>query len=282
MSSVDANQLARDLDYLALETWQKVYVGPMNGLGFREESITEHNLFWLSERHPALKIRKFGTREERRNGADWEWWLGSPSEGWVGVRFQAKKLSSDRYLEIGYRSELEERIQCQVLVDEVRNQAQGRALFPFYCFYNGWDHASGWPTGVAWTVGCSKPANCPTVPDVRVFGCSIAPADRVLDVLTSQTQPRDAAGYLPLQRPWSWLTKPIRQKAASSAADVLDLLAALQPTQAPVTPELFNVLPRYAVSVREQWSLSDSIAVAAEAPTTYVLVSDLGQQDDDR
>lgn len=282
MSSVDANRLAIDLDLLALETWQKVYVGPMNGLGFREESITEHNLFWLSERHPDLRIRKFGTKEERRNGADWEWWLGSPAEGWIGVRFQAKKLTDGRYLEIGYRAALEERVQCQVLVDEVHNQAQGRALFPFYCFYNGWDHTSGWPTGVDWTIGCSQPANCANVPDVRVFGCAIAPADRVLDVLTSHPKPREASSYLPLQRPWSWLISPNRQRSASSATDVLDLLVAMHPTLEPVTPELFNDLPRYAASVREQWSLSDSVAVAAEAPTTFVVVTDLEALNDDR
>lgn len=282
MPSVDATQLAADLDVLALETWQKVYLGPVNRLGFREESITEHNLFWLSQQHPNLKIRKFGTSEERRNGADWEWWLGSPTDGWVGIRFQAKKLSNGRYLEIGYRAELEERIQCQVLVEEVRNQAQGRALFPFYCFYNGWDDASGWPAGVEWTIECSQPANCKNVPDVRVFGCAVAPAQEVLDVLTSHARPREASSYLPLQRPWSWLTRPTRRTVATSASEVLALLIALQSTQDLGNPELFGELPSYAASVREQWSLSDSLGVSAEAPTTFVVVTDLGTGNEDR
>src|SRR4051812_10080393 len=110
-----------------------------------------------------------------------------------------------RYDELRYRAASQTRIQCQVLVEEAERDAAGRALFPLYCFYNGWGDGTSWPDDVAWTAGCSKPANCRMVPDVRIFGCGLADAAEVLTVLETKADPLHPKHTLPLQTPWSWL-----------------------------------------------------------------------------
>ena len=50
----DLQGLVVHLDTLAASTWHKVAVGPRRGLKFREESLTDHNLFDLDGTAPGL------------------------------------------------------------------------------------------------------------------------------------------------------------------------------------------------------------------------------------
>jgi hypothetical protein len=281
MKTLDLAALVADLDRLAFRTWEWVYSGPRVGLEMREETITEVNLLELQVRHPAVSIRKFSTSEESRNGADWEWWTGSDATGWLGMRIQAKKLSEARYKELRYRSDLQMRIQCEVLVDEVRADAQGRALFPYYCFYNGWDHTLGWPKDTPWKVGCSKPANCATVPDVRVFGCALAPAADVLDVVRGNRRALRKEVTLPLQHPWSWYFggHPLNG-AVSDVWGILRSLVGPTSSDAPA-PSLFEELPPYARAVRDRREPSELRQFSDDVPTAYVMVGELRPGDPD-
>jgi hypothetical protein len=271
---LNLTQLATDMDELALQTWRKIAHGPAAGVRFREEGLTEHNLFALTATHPSLKLRYFRPDEEVKNGADWEWWIGSDTSGWIGLRLQAKKLKAGDYATLNYRSCAETRLQAQVLVDETAADAQGRALYPLFCFYNGWAKPSGWPQGVTWTIGCAQPANCPNVPDVRVFGCALAAAADVLRALQAGPRAVQASRFLPLQRPWSWLFEP-------SAADPLDgLVAALRlrwpGVGDPVNRPRFEELPPYAQLLRDASANEDDLRGSADAvPTAAVLVADV-------
>ena len=66
------------------------------GLQLNEETITETALFRFASSHPhgGLSIRAFNKGEEKRIGADWEWWFVRGNNG-VGLRVQAKRLFLD-------------------------------------------------------------------------------------------------------------------------------------------------------------------------------------------
>jgi hypothetical protein len=247
------------LDSLAELTWDRLHDGPKNNIFFREESLTEHNLFELARRHPGLAIRKFSTTEEAGTGADWEWWIGSDIDGWIGMRIQAKKLDRGRYRELRYRSQSQIRIQCEVLIDETLSQSRGRALYPFYCFYNGWDRTDGWPSDVAWTAGCSLPPECSTVPNLKVFGCALAPAEVVLGTLRTDPNPLSQAAMLPHQE--------IERR--------LDAIWA--GAERRTDRRRFHSLPSYADAAREErWQPGLAFELRSIVPTSYVVVDDLG------
>jgi hypothetical protein len=270
---LDVKSLVADLDAAAIRTWERVFYGPAMGMTLREDGITDENLFQLARDHPALVCRKFTSREEPLNGGDWEWWIGSDDEGWVALRIQAKKLVAMRYDELLYRAASQERAQCRVLVEETERQAREYAVYPFYCFYNGWDHTQGWPDGVPWTVGCGQPANCPTVPDVRVFGCALAAAHDVLEVIDASAAPLEAASVLPLQRPWSWI---FSDRGSAGAADLTTVHQNIQRLRGSRSQgERMAELPGYASAVRAQWRPDAMREVAQFVPSTYVAVTDL-------
>jgi hypothetical protein len=248
-------------------------------MGHREDGLTDENLFRLRINHPYLNVKKFTARAEALNGADWEWWIGSRSSGWLGLRVQAKKMLAMRYDELGYRSRSQTRIQCQVLVEETAHDARGRALYPLYVFYNGWDEAAGWPAGVAWTLGCSKPANCKAVPDVSIFGCGLADARQVLAVLQSNSDPLAASSTLPLQRPWSWLFKDLLVAPDPSDVDTIQstITAALGLNPNLAGQGRYEVLPEYAEAVAQNWPEDDVAAAFPDVPVSYVVTTDLAQ-----
>lgn len=271
-----AESLSADLERLAKRTWDRVLWGPRLGMSMREDGLTDENLFQLRMRHPYLNVRKFAPLEEAANGADWEWWIGSDQAGWIGLRIQAKKMRSMRYGELGHRTRSQNRVQCQVLIEETHSDAEGRALFPLYCFYNGWDHDPGWPADVKWTVGCSQPANCLTVPDVRIFGCGLAKASEVLGVLEGATDPLSARHTLPLQTPWSWLLSGGPRRSSGTTADqilegVIDTLRLREDER---QFNRYSELPEYAEATRIGWPEDASGSIAA-APATYVITADL-------
>lgn len=216
--------LGVQLDELAATTWHKVEVGPDRGLIFGEESITDHNLFELDYRCPEIEVYKFKHREEARNGADFEWYIGGRSAGWIGMRFQAKKLDDGHYLQLGHRTR--GRRQYDVLLQSARVDS----MWPFYCFYNGWSGA--WPDGVL-NLTCPKclyprrlalEGGC-THAKLEQFGCAIAPAERV--ALRHRAEPRAGRltldDYLSLSRPWSHLfTSELKRQTGATTTSILD------------------------------------------------------------
>ena len=203
-------------------------VGPRRGLKFREESLTDHNLFELDQRHPGLTVYKFDGREEALNGADFDWWIGSDASGWLGMRFQAKKLDDGSYKELG-RWVGSER-QYDILLRESRMDG----VWPMYCFYNGWD--GPWPAAVTNRV-CPRNYEPPPLLKSRTgrdcghtklehFGCAVAPAPAVARRHRGQRGGRlELDSYLPASIPWSFLLgipAPVRDSAVGSTPGPLD------------------------------------------------------------
>lgn len=208
MLVADLNSLTTHLDALAASTWHKVAVGPRRGLKFREESLTDHNLFDLDGKHPGLSVYKFTGLEEAMNGADFDWWIGTDSLGWIGLRFQAKKLDDGAYSEIGHRVGTE--MQYDILIRE--SSCDG--VWPLYCFYNGWE--APWPSGVTnltcpdgYAPTCasdtSSTSRCIHT-DLEDFGCAVASAVRVRDRHRGKRRGRlELDDYLAMSLPWSRL-----------------------------------------------------------------------------
>jgi hypothetical protein len=143
------------------ESWDlKVDVG--------EETLTDNNLMEVARKHsPVIRHFKFSRlQEHRESGADWDWWFTSSSNGWIGLRFQAKKLASNgRY---SLNSE-KGRAQADLLI----RSSRAEQLVPMYVFYNAW-RASDAPS--SW--------NCETFPRVvELLGCAIAPASVIRPLL---------------------------------------------------------------------------------------------------
>ncbi len=215
------------LDDLSAETWHKVSIGPSRGLTFGEESITDHNLFELDRRCPKVEVYKFNKAEEPMNGADFEWWVGNDGTGWIGIRFQAKKLDDGNYVELRHR------IRGLRQYDLLLENAWRDNVWAFYCFYNGWE--CGWPDDVP-NAACPK-GYVPTWDGVgksacvhaalQDFGCAIAPAIAV--ARRHSGEPRrghtSLEEYLRFSRPWSHLFKSQHSRRVLPSEDVTSAIA---------------------------------------------------------
>lgn len=206
MNTFERTALVEHLDALAATTWHKVSIGPKRGHKFREESITDHNLFALDEAHAALTVYKFDSGEEPLNGADFDWWLGSDTAGWTGIRFQAKKLDDGVYAKLGYRVGVDR--QYDLLIEE----ALSDGVWPFYCFYNGWE--GGWPPAISnaacrngrepVTLNSPRGRDACTHVSLEHFGCAVAPAQAVRRRHRGARRGRlEFESYLPASVPWS-------------------------------------------------------------------------------
>ena len=260
MSVLDVDALVSDLDGLAASTWHKIRVGPQRGLKFREESITDHNLFELDQRHPGLTVYKFTSPEEAMNGADFDWWIGSIKDGWIGIRFQAKKLNDGAYSEIGHVVDGERQY------DRLLREAHSDGLWPLYCFYNGWD--DGWPDGVRNLICPSdltptsrasrKNGDCGHT-RIQHFGCAVAPATYVQQRHRGPMRGRlELNDYLGSSIPWSFLfrvTGPKGSPASEREQLMEDLESALRSLfvrsdQLAETYERHDRLPYWVEAVR--------------------------------
>jgi hypothetical protein len=138
------------LDRVASWTWERIEQGDAAQLKFREESITESNLFEIQRSIQGVQVRKFTSHDERKNGADWAWWIGSNDIGWICLRIQAKRVHgmAYKYLEHPHTNEdgLVEYQHENLITDCESETSAGRPTFPFHVFYNGWDEHRFNPT----------------------------------------------------------------------------------------------------------------------------------------
>lgn len=98
-----------------------------------EESLTDRLLYEFSDKPPVLLSRKFTRHHEsRKSGADCEWWF-TLSRGAIGLRVQAKKLTSgaDHYPGLAYPSGAG--LQMKLLIDS----ADSKNFLAFYALYSG-------------------------------------------------------------------------------------------------------------------------------------------------
>jgi hypothetical protein len=105
------------------------------GMSLSEETLTEYVLYNIAVAHAGSKIiiNLATKQEEKKHGADWEWWLIHKSKG-IGFRVQAKRLfPSGRYQSLfDKKKDAKPYDQLDKLVDA----SQKKKRVPLYCFYN--------------------------------------------------------------------------------------------------------------------------------------------------
>ncbi len=136
MESDRISQLCNRMDRLARQTWKNYAEGSAVGLAPNEESTTDSVLLsmWRASRG-ILHVNKFTRHQERQNGADWEWWVGSDDDGWLCLRIQAKRIYEQHYERLDHRDKTTRAYQYNTLI---RGCAQDSHLYPVHVFYNGW------------------------------------------------------------------------------------------------------------------------------------------------
>lgn len=55
---LELRSLARGMDRMSIETWDRIKLGDLAKLKFREDSITEELLFSLMRAHPQLAVKR--------------------------------------------------------------------------------------------------------------------------------------------------------------------------------------------------------------------------------
>jgi hypothetical protein len=157
----DAEIASELLENLAWRTWHRILDGHRWGIRQGETTITDYHLLEIARANsPSIKIIKTSIKKEASQGTDWEWWVGSPRQGWICYAIQAKLLgfTSGRY--DTYSS-----LQADILI----NYAKNHDAVPLYCFYNAANKSI--PEGY-WQC-CSMPFQ------PKQFGCTIASAQDV-------------------------------------------------------------------------------------------------------
>lgn len=79
------------MDQVALDTWRQLEDSRLPRRRFDETSVTDSNLDELRNRVPGLLIWQSSLSNERETGAEWEWWIGDDTAGWLCVRVKAKR-----------------------------------------------------------------------------------------------------------------------------------------------------------------------------------------------
>lgn len=129
-----------------------------------EETITDNNLFAIQSLHPdKVAIVKFGKAKESQIGADWEWYLGNLSDGWIKMRIQAKKIIPKQLAYKGVDHPKGTKQQITSLI----SKAKSDGFIPAYCLYN---------TNLS--------------PRLPMWGCAIANADAMLAALKASGKSR--------------------------------------------------------------------------------------------
>ncbi|GAB2713056.1 DUF6615 family protein [Nocardia thraciensis] len=133
MASLSDLQLT--MDTLALRTWKDYEDGYPCGLAPGETSVTDALLLELHRRFPQIAVRRLTPANEKRGGADWEWWIGSPTDGWLCLRIQAKRIYDVGYRALDHLGDKDGDYQYNTLIEG----CQDTYTLPYHVFYNGWE-----------------------------------------------------------------------------------------------------------------------------------------------
>jgi len=170
------NTLCVAFSKVSVDTWHRIAEGrDLYWLG--EETLTDllmRDLLRL--RPPGFNIQAFHKKQERSNGADWEWWFQGSCGYWIGMRVQAKVIHQDGYkfreLHRSYKDK-ENNItsyQSNNLILSAKDRYF--PLVPIYCLYSHWLDSTYNKMLPAWVSHL----------DSQNFGCSIIMATTVRDL----------------------------------------------------------------------------------------------------
>lgn len=216
--------------------WREKESAEKLSLFLNEETITETLLLRLAAKFQGkgLHVQPFTKAQEKRNGADWEFWFAEGTRA-VGLRVQAKRLfPSGAYQSLDPLG--------QQLDNLIR---QSGDCFPVYVFYNN-------PRSYRdFNNGC----DCSAYHGPSYFGCTLAAASAV-----SNTASSDAHILASVSIPWHCLLcesgRPAGQSLPEAVAWSLNDLVhkgkiATPTIEVGLLPELFHVWARTRHEYRE-------------------------------
>ena len=169
------SELEKALEFLATDTWERLSdikafsqrPVPFNLVRLGETTITDLAMMYLCRRQVSESLfLQTPQHIERKHGTDFEWWIGSPKDGWFRLAVQAKKLNvrEDRYRGLTQKT-AGGALQISVLL----KYAQENRATPLYCLYNFSDPVVA---SLHWHC-CQRPVVA------NELGCSITPARRI-------------------------------------------------------------------------------------------------------
>jgi hypothetical protein len=241
LTGITGGSLCHTFQKTADWVWQQIGNADRHGLAFSEETITETILLELKAEHPAeVSLCAFTKREEKKNGADWEWWIGRPGR-WLGMRVQAKRVALPRE-EFKRLQTYGSRKGAPSQLDVLIASAARDRLNAAYCLYV---HSKKWPTLGAWPLFRPSPVN-----SLSPKGCLIADARAV-----KASRSNALSKIAPVALPWHLLVC----QCASTKGDLADaamaiLRGSLDLAGGPAEADLIRPveeLPRHMTILRE-------------------------------
>lgn len=115
------------------QVWTNLEAAYDNELTFRETTISDLIFLYLKQQNLSYVILEPTKHsDEKHQGTDWEWWIGSPKLGWLRYSVQAKIYSSKSR---SYES-LDHNINKIYQIDILRNYSLRKSAIPIYALYN--------------------------------------------------------------------------------------------------------------------------------------------------
>jgi hypothetical protein len=154
---------------LASYTWQRILYSEEFKISQGEETITDLNLLEIAmSQYSGVKVIKTAKYDEKNQGADWEWWIGNSSIGYLRYAVQAKKIDKKfiHYKSLGHKVESERQIHI------LERYARNNGAIPLYCFYN---YSKNTDLSPYW--------HCNLPPDDKQLGCTVTPLENVKEAL---------------------------------------------------------------------------------------------------
>lgn len=160
------------LEALAEQTWNRIKDGYDLEISQGEETITDLNLLEIKRSGvKSIQIVKSTKAEEAIKGIDWEWWIGSNTQGWLRYAMQAKKIqiASQRYDSLGHK------VNGILQINLLETYARTVTAIPLYCLYN-------YPQNPI----SSQHWHCHFPYDEKQMGCTVTPSSIIRQAMNAK------------------------------------------------------------------------------------------------
>ncbi|BCN51583.1 DUF6615 family protein [Prescottella equi] len=273
------NPMFDAMNAVAASSWNLMEAGIAYGIGPGEEALTDLNLILLRQLIPALRVKKFSKWEEARNGADWEWWIGSSrEEQWIKLRVQAKRSSHGerQYDQLKHESKLRDIDGREILgahgkamkimqYDALIARSRIDGAIPLHVFYNGWPEdryriGKHYHDAIARHWRAARDGFLPSSAwDSPNWGCTVSSAETVKHIYENPSEsvfPRkflDASPsllednryvprYLVHSTPWSHLFRSNERGAVPTVREIAENLHLMRGKDGPLTDDEFDAM----------------------------------------
>lgn len=127
----------RVLEEISKDIWGLLTAAHHLDVRLGEETLTDLASLQLSRARPAVQVRMLPKRDEAVLGADWDWWVGSSTSGWVRILIQAKKLFLPDATYRHLRHKVADDGLPEFQFDRLEAYASAKGALAYYCFFNG-------------------------------------------------------------------------------------------------------------------------------------------------